>query len=245
MPTYNYRLTGRNIKSLSAEESVERIAQWGSDCIHCGHPGCPFEICAVGGENVMGGAMQEGWTFSREAHQNLITAFEKAGPGAIGIATSALDMNGPWRCALHPTEQHKAITPELLAEMCPGPKHPEYIRGHADGFEQGSKAARMAANNRVAFHGMRLEVPDLDDLVAVFREPGAVQKMAAHIATVHQSWSRSEDLSDSIEKLSKQFNVPSGILSQLLIVGVVVTSNWFNRKYADQIEAGYEGSQVQ
>ncbi len=247
MPTYNYRLTGRDISTLSPVESSDRVLLWGSDAIHCGHPNCKFEICAVGGENVLGGAMQEGWGFDQAVADQLKAEFEKAGPGALGIGRTTDEPNlCPWRCAIHLTKKHKPITLEMIAERCPGPPSPEYQRGHADGFEQAQRAiqTRPAMPVRTPSpEGGVMEFPNIKDIEDALEQRGGLHALVAVIQKMQQVYfTNNNGITMKIAKIgASSLGVPEIPAITLLIMGIIVASIYFNDKYAGPIEDEAKG----
>lgn len=232
MPTYNYRLTGRDISTLSPVESTDRILLWGANAIHCSSPGCKFEICAVGGENVLGGAMQEGWTFDPNFNHN------------------------PFRCNIHPSPAHHPITPEFIAEKFPV-KSPEYMRGHADGFEEAHK--RMVAptpayapaypqlgvgtliTGTLPGPNTYMEFPDATEIERSLILIGGLDDLSRIISEMQMGYGDSHAFRPLIAGISAIFNASKtekrkdNAIESAVSMGVILASMHFNSRYGKEI----------
>lgn len=234
MPTYNYRLTGRDIKTLSPVESTDRVLLWGAASVHCGHAGCRFEICAVGDENVMGGAMQEGWGLKDLGDEK--NEIDVTRPPAITLEDDCT--LSPWRCAIHLTDEHNPITPEIIRKYCPDPPSLEYQRGHADGFEQ----AHEAIKNRPAFQPMAntgaLDIPSAEELASVIQSRGGLMAIAPLLTEFGLKFSQSEKGESLFVALEGMTQASRLTVQTIFFMAAILSSLYFNDKYAAQVQAG-------
>lgn len=153
----------------------------------------------------------------------------------------------PWRCALHLTDEHKLITPEMIAEHCPGPPSPEYQRGHADGFECGSKAAKRPLRGFVPGPGNTvMDIPSAEELRATLDAHGGPGYFAQRFQMVGPQFTSTENGEKLIEALAGLADAPKLTVLLLFVTAMMLTAQYYNDKYAVQIQAAIDnGASVQ